>query len=134
MCSLQNRTGKSVFSLMTSFTECYQDILYHSCLCGFCNRKLELSPYVQPTKSHRQPFARAQDKECLCYSKPARISVLFLSHDVDVHGGGVAQEAVDGEHIEILAPALACRAAENHLRDMFFADKFGRGGRDILAL
>jgi hypothetical protein len=49
---------------------------------------------------------------------------------VDVHGGGLAQEAVDNAEIEELFPIADQGAAENNLGDVFGADEVGDGVGD----
>ena len=56
-----------------------------------------------------------------------KLSVGFLGDDVDIHGGGVAQKAADGIHVEQLLPAFGRRPPKDHLRDVLFAHEL-RGG------
>src|ERR1700722_2214984 len=60
-------------------------------------------------------------------TKSFEMSVGFLSHDMNVDGRGVFQETADGVHVKEFLPAFDSGAAEDHLRHVFFADKF-RGG------
>jgi hypothetical protein len=61
------------------------------------------------------------------------VSVGFLCDDVHIHGGSVAQEAVNGRHVEIFPPSLDGRAAEDHLRHMLLAGELGGGRGNIFA-
>lgn len=49
----------------------------------------------------------------------------FLSNYVDVYRGRLAQEAVYGGEIQILAPIVNRSPAENHLGEMLRANKLG---------
>src|SRR2546427_6489441 len=51
----------------------------------------------------------------------------FVGDDVNVHGGGVVQEAVEGGEVEEPAQTSGGRAAEDDLRDMFLAHELGGG-------
>ncbi len=46
---------------------------------------------------------------------------------MNVHGRGVSQEAVNGDHVQILPPTFDRRASEDYLRHVLFTDEF-RGG------
>src|SRR5712691_1668193 len=52
-------------------------------------------------------------------------SVGLLRYDVDVHGRGITQEAVNGSHVKEFSPPLDRRPSENHLRDVPFAHEYG---------
>jgi len=53
---------------------------------------------------------------------------------MNVNSWGIAQEAVNGGHVQVFAPSFHGRAAENHLCDVLFTHEIGRGSCDTLAL
>jgi hypothetical protein len=57
----------------------------------------------------------------------------FLGDDVDVDGGGIAEEAVDRGEVEVFAPVADGGAAEDDLGDVFAANEFGDGVGDATA-
>ena len=52
-------------------------------------------------------------------------SVGLLRYDVDVHGRGITQKAIDGSHVKEFSPSLDRRPSENHLRDVLLAHEYG---------
>jgi hypothetical protein len=61
-------------------------------------------------------------------------SIHLLLHDVDIHCGRIAQEAMHRREKQVSAPAAGGRVSEDHLGDVFFADKFRHRRGDIFAL
>ena len=55
-------------------------------------------------------------------------SIGFLRDDVDIHRWGVAQEAVDGGHVQIFPPPFDRGSAEDDLRHMLLANELRCGG------
>ena len=64
---------------------------------------------------------------------PTKSSVRLLRYDVYIHGGGIAQESVNGGHVKIFSPAFDCGASEDYLGHVFFAHEFRGGGRNIFS-
>ena len=54
----------------------------------------------------------------------------LLRDDMDVHGRGFAQEAMDDREIHVFAPVSNRSSPEDHLGDVLGTNKFGNGVRD----
>src|SRR4029077_14595027 len=74
-------------------------------------------------------------KDLLCpYALAAASLLRFLRDDVNIHGGGIAQESVDRIHVENGSPSFDRRSSENYLRDVLLAHKLDDCFGDVIPL
>ena len=52
---------------------------------------------------------------------------------MNVDGGGLAQESIDGVQVEKFSPTFDCGSAKNHLRDVLFANELRGGLSNVFA-
>src|SRR5437870_12102676 len=57
----------------------------------------------------------------------------FLGHDVDVHGGRLAEEAVHGGEMKVFPPVTQGSPSKDDLRNVLGANKSGHGVRNAFS-